>query len=347
MYEYKKKLNILATTYIFLTIFLLFLFSFKKILISIICGLLIVSVLENIKHYGYSMYYLLLKNKNSILYIFFILFFMFVIVITFWLLLTKISIFFKYLFDLCKLESIKQIVNVITSKFIEIITENENESIKYELLKNSMKYILEQSHILILTIQERITDMISLIFTIFLTLPFILYFYFKNRYDYLYFFLKFFNKKEKKKISYIIIKVFNVLHVFITRKLYEFLIIFILSTILFYFLDIPYNILFSLYFSIWYTIIPFIGIITGFVPILFISYIYSYKTMIFIIIGIFEILILNDYIHKKLFSNETVNILFIQILLFVTWKLFGFGYMIFTVPVYLIYKVIFDEIIDT
>ena len=344
MIKNKDQLYILLLIYVLLTFFLIYLFSFKKIFISIILGYLIIIFLRNVKYIRKILYNFLFQKKKIFFFRFMILFILSIIFVIF---LIRYCIFFKSLIEILNIDSINQITNIITTKLIEIVLENEDEPIKYEFLKNIIKYILDQSHYFIVTIQEQISDVISVVFTSFLTLPFILYFYLKNKFFY---FISFLNKikiNENKNLMNIFQIIFNTLYIFTTAKILEFFIVYTLLNISFYFLEIPYSLLFCLYFSLWSIIIPYFGIIIGLIPILFIFYIYSFEILFFLILILFEIQILNYFFNKYLFQKKfKVSFFIIQILIISTWKIFGFNYIFFSIPIFLIYKIIFNEITE-
>lgn len=335
---------ILLLIYILFTFLLIYLFTFKKIFISIILGYLIIIFLKNIKNISKFIYNFLFQ-KRKIIFLRVIIFF--VLIILFIIFLIRFFIFFKYFIEILNITSINQITNIITAKLIEIVLENEDDPIKYEFLKNIIKYVLDQSHFFIITIQEQISDIISIILTSSLTLPFILYFYLNNKFSYFFSFLNKIKINEKKSLINIFQKIFNYLYIFTTAKTLEFLITFLLLNISFYFLEIPYLVLFCLYFSLWSIIIPYFGMIIGLIPIVFIFYMYSFEILFFLLLILFEFQIFNYFFNKYIFQKKlNINFLIIQILIISTWKIIGFNYILFSIPIFLIYKILFKEIIE-
>jgi predicted PurR-regulated permease PerM len=327
--------KILLFIFIILSILFYILFYFKTIFITIILGIVLIIITQELKedYKNRLEKYNLKKFTKKIIGYSFIFFWIFVIIFLFGASINDFSTVFSNL-----TENNLGLINIYNNHlepFIPVFIKNN-----FIDINNFKKIEID----IIRSISTIFSKLSIFIFNSLLIIPIMFYLYFKKKEEIYKNIKSLIPKKFYNGFIRVSKEVSTKLYSFLTAKIIESIFIALICCFGFYVFGIKGWLILGIIAG-FFNIIPYFGPIIGAIPAIIIAYLDNPTLVLYVLITVIIAQLVDNFylIPFMITSKVNVNPLIGIILILAGAKLYGVMGMIFSIPIYLIYKIILRE----
>ncbi|MFP4402780.1 MAG: AI-2E family transporter [Nanoarchaeota archaeon] len=328
-----KVWKILIFIFVLLSIFFYIIFYFKTIFLTILLGIVLIILTQELKtdfnkrlkKYNFNNFF------KKIVGYFFIGFWIFILIFLFGMSINE----FIHVFQ--NIES-----NVLTNAYNNHFAEFIPDILKENLFE--FENIREVEKILFSYTTTIISQLSIFIFNSLLIIPIMFYFFFKRKDEIYKNIESLIPDKFHKGVVRVSKEVANKLYNFLTAKVIESIFIAVICCFGFYVFGLKGWLILGIIAG-FFNIIPYFGPIIGSIPAIIVGYLDDPTFVIYVLITIIIAQLVDNFYLIPFMITGKVNVNpFIGVILILAGaKLFGVFGMIFSIPIYLIYKIILRE----